>query len=253
MIATHVYDIAAEQAHWWFRSRRHLIDWAIHSMTAYRENAILEIGCGSGGNLPTLAKYGNVVGVDIDPDALAFANRGRSEAWAVEGNAMHLPQAWGDGFDILLAADMLEHIVNDRQVLREAYRVLQPGGFIVITVPAMPSLWGPHDETLGHQRRYTRGELLQKARNAGFQTAYCTHTMALLLPALWAHRHLLKAPWHKAATYQNPAARVPPWPANQIMEGIMATERMMLAIGAKWPLGVSLLYVGRKPAYQSRP
>ncbi len=246
MIATHVYDTAAEQAHWWFRSRRRLIDWAICGMTSYRDNTLLEIGCGSGGNLQALSKYGHATGVDLDPDALTFANRGQSAPWAVAGDALALPFA-RDAFGLVLAADMLEHIENDRQVLREAFRVIAPGGALVVTVPAMPSLWGPHDETLGHKRRYTRGELIQKARNAGFETAYCTYTMALLLPVLWAHRHVLKAPWHKGA-YSNPAARVPPWPANQIMEGIMAVERGMLSLGARWPLGVSLLYVGRKPS-----
>lgn len=267
MIATGVYNQQAETSHWWFRARRKLLrdtlkahlrqDAILGRSAPWRDSKypwdaknaafahLLEIGCGAGGNLETLAAFGRTIGIDPSPMSVAMANAGRAHHRAIGGDATHM--IWNDeSFHAVIALDVLEHIDDDGRALCEAYRVLRPGGVLIATVPAMPSLWGPHDEGLDHKRRYTRQELHRKAITAGFHVHECRYTMALLMPLLVLHRHALKAPWHRRAAYRNPADRVPPKPVNTLMEGIMDAERIMGGAGVRWPLGASLLLVAKR-------
>jgi SAM-dependent methyltransferase len=70
--------------------------------------------------------------------------------------------------------DVLEHLKDDRQGLREARRVLRERGALVVSVPLHPCLWSRHDEAMGHFRRYRPGEVSRLAREAGFSVVYRT-------------------------------------------------------------------------------
>src|SRR5438045_843346 len=71
-------------------------------------------------------------------------------------------------FDVIAACDVIEHIVRDDLALAEIHRAVKPGGGIVVTVPQDPKLWSTWDELSFHQRRYTRQQLLDTVRAAGF-------------------------------------------------------------------------------------
>jgi SAM-dependent methyltransferase len=64
--------------------------------------------------------------------------------------------------------NVLEHIDEDEAVLRLLFRLLKPGGSLLIFVPAMPFLYGTLDERVGHVRRYTRPSLTHVMETAGF-------------------------------------------------------------------------------------
>jgi SAM-dependent methyltransferase len=87
--------------------------------------------------------------------------------------------------DAVTALNVLEHIDDDTQALREIARVLRPGGVAHIEVPAGPGCYDFYDEVLMHHRRYTSRELLAKARTAGFVVERATHLGCLIYPAFW--------------------------------------------------------------------
>ena len=99
----------------------------------------------------------------------------------------------GAGQSLLSLFDVLEHIDDDRGTLGHLARVLEPGGILVLTVPAHPFLFDEMDAIAHHRRRYTRGELGSKLREAGFAVRQLAHFMAPLVPLVvlrWAARAL---------------------------------------------------------------
>ena len=93
---------------------------------------------------------------------------------------------------LLSLFDVLEHIDDDTGTLRHIFSVLEPGGVLVLTVPAHPFLFDEMDELAHHRRRYRRSELGDKLRRAGFEVRRLTHFMAPLVP-LVAVRWLVRA------------------------------------------------------------
>lgn len=71
--------------------------------------------------------------------------------------------------DTIIYVNVLEHIEDDRGELQKVYETLEPGGHCLIFVPAFMSLYGAFDEKVGHFRRYTKNELEEKGRSAGFR------------------------------------------------------------------------------------
>src|SRR5262245_34544439 len=126
-----------EQEHWWFRARRHIV-WSLVDRFAQRgsgQRRVLDIGCGTGGNLYAMADRYDVTGVEHSPQALEYARRrlgDRVRAGSLP-NEIDLP---AESFDVVLMTDVLEHIEDDANSAVTALRLLRPGGIVVATVPA---------------------------------------------------------------------------------------------------------------------
>jgi len=71
--------------------------------------------------------------------------------------------------DTIIYVNVLEHIEDDRGELDKVYETLETGGHCLIFVPALMSLYGAFDKKVGHFRRYTKNELEEKSKAAGFQ------------------------------------------------------------------------------------
>ena len=105
-------------------------------------------------------------GVDVSPDALAFCRR-RGLQNVRLGEAERLPYEDGS-FDLVTGLDVVEHLDDDLAGLREMRRVLRPGGYAFLFVPAFMFLWGVQDDISHHRRRYTLRGLQQTVAAAGF-------------------------------------------------------------------------------------
>lgn len=147
---------------------------------------VLDMGCGAGRHAFEMYRRGaDVVAFDQDVEELenvrnlfvAMKEAGEvpagAEADVKEGDALHLPFADGE-FDRIVAAEILEHIWNDVDAIKELVRVLRPGGTLAISVPRwMPEVvnWKLSDEYHnapgGHIRIYTDHELIDKVTKAG--------------------------------------------------------------------------------------
>src|SRR5262245_12800338 len=156
--ANYSYDllVRAEASHFWFRNRASLISWMIrtHFPSA---GSILEVGCGAGGVLVEIQR-GNpgarLVGSELLVRGLHEAKRRLPDVQFLQMDARRIP--FESEFNVIGAFDVLEHIEDDRGVLREMHRALADGGGIVVTVPQHRWLWSGFDEYSGHKRRYTR-------------------------------------------------------------------------------------------------
>ena len=184
-----VYRLMAstQQTHWWFEGRRAVLRAIIGQLDLPAGARILEIGCGTGGNLPMLAQFGTVFGVEMDDYALARArevsNCDIEEGWLPD----RLPFD-GQLFDLVCLLDVLEHIEDDAAALRAVAGRLKPGGFALVTVPAYQWLYGAHDRLHHHIRRYSADRLARKALDAGLQVRRSGYFNALLFPLIAAVR-----------------------------------------------------------------
>ena len=174
-------------------SRSHFIDrWTRRAMlTAMgdpgRDAVILDLGCSSGYLLEDLHaahSQATLIGIDLIGAGLRKAHARVPEARLLQADAGELPLADGS-VDAALSASLLEHVTDDTRVLRELRRILRPKASAVLVVPAGPQLYDYYDRFLGHQRRYARGELAARARQAGLTPIGGRCLGSLLYPAFW--------------------------------------------------------------------
>lgn len=163
-----------ERTHFWFIGRARLLErvFTQHSLSP----PVLDLGCGTGLFANYLTANGMwCAGVDLSPlDGEEATGR------VVAGRAEALPFA-SSAFAAVLGRDVLEH-VDDHATLDEVFRVLEPGGLLVLLVPAWPSLWGIRDLRAGHMRRYTRRSLRRVVVEGGFEVRELSGYQFLLLP-----------------------------------------------------------------------
>ena len=168
-----------EERHWWYRGRLRVIRQQVARLNLPPGARILDAGCGSGRVLDELAQFGQVAGVDASPVAVTAAHR-RGHVDVSLARVEELP--FGDeSFHLVTCLDVIEHTRDDTRALGELLRVTRPGGYLLVTAPAYPSLWSSHDDRNDHFRRYRRGTLRAVAANAGWQLMRDTHFNSLLL------------------------------------------------------------------------
>ncbi|MDX6587841.1 MAG: hypothetical protein QOI31_2314 [Solirubrobacterales bacterium] len=230
--------LEAEDQHWWYRGRRRVVRAALESLPLPDPASCLDAGCGGGANLPELARFGTIVGLEPSDDALAAA-RARGVGTVVQGTLEEMPFDDSE-FDLAAALDVIEHLDDDREGLAELRRVVKPGGFLLITVPAYPRLWGPHDIVNEHRRRYLRRTLIAAAEATDWTPLLVTHFNSILLPAAGIRRLMdrRRAPDDVASDFTRTSPVL-----NGVLEWPLRTEARMLAAGMRLPAGLSILAV----------
>jgi len=229
-----------DRAHWWFVGRRAVILAEMARRLPTRPGRLAELGCGSGGMLEALARFGTVVGVETDP---ALRERARERGLDVRAGTLPdgIPLEMGR-WDAVGLFDVLEHVADDAAALVACRRLLAPGGRLFVTVPAYAWLWSRHDELLGHRRRYTAGALRRAAVDAGFRVERLTYFNTLLAPPIIAVRLA------RAALRRSGHDLVRPGPLlNRVLAACFAAEAPLL----RWtslPFGISVLLVARPAA-----
>jgi SAM-dependent methyltransferase len=229
----------AEDRHWWYRGRRHVLDQVIEQLQIGPSPRILDAGCGSGRNMVDLGRFGQVTGIELSEASVTVA-RERDAGEVLEGSVMDMPFA-SDSFDMAVCLDVIEHLSNDRDALIELRRVVRPGGLLLVTVPAYQWLWSHHDEVNYHHRRYNRRSLLDATSAAGWQCLRTTHFNSLLLPVAIVLRGLDRLT--PSATNSSLDLWVPPAPLNRLLEVPLRLEASLVARGVRIPAGLSLLGV----------
>ena len=152
-----------EQRHWWFVARRRILRRLVAEVVPPSPDAlIVDIGCGTGGNVAALADSYRCVGIDTSAEAIALARRRFPQVQFIAGCAPNDLGPLAGQAKLLLLTDVLEHIEDDYLALSEILTATSPGCHLLITVPADESLWSQHDESFGHYRRYDRQRLRRR-------------------------------------------------------------------------------------------
>jgi len=243
----HTYAIMdeVEGSHWWFVGRRAILDSFLKQISGKITTPtdglrILDVGCGTGANLEMLSAYGQAEGVDVSDDALAFCeNKGLK---AQKGLAESLPFA-DETFDLTTALDVVEHLDDDIAGLREMYRVTKRGGYSLIFVPAFMWLWGVQDDISNHRIRYTRPQIVERLKTAGYEIERATYANWTFFTPILAGRLLMKATGIKPESENNITISG----LNGVFGKLFGAERFWLR-NLDFPFGVSIVVVARKSA-----
>lgn len=233
-----------EREHWWIRGRRAIFARVLDDVVGLPEGArarILDIGPGSGVNLPVLLPRGQVTVLDFDAASL-HACRARGASAVVRGDAIVPPLADGS-FDLVCALDVLEHLHDDDGALRAWQRLLTPKGSLLLSVPAFGFLWGRQDVLSHHLRRYRRKDLVAQLGRAGFAVGRATYFNTLLFTPITVAR-LLMRPFLSAmvARGKSDLAVPAPFGLDHVLYRTFAAEAGWVA-RRNLPVGVSILVV----------
>ncbi|MGK2942075.1 MAG: class I SAM-dependent methyltransferase [Immundisolibacter sp.] len=228
-----------EDRHWWFVGRRAVLAALLDGLALPADARILEVGCGTGGNLPLLGRYGQVTALEMDAYARAFAQ----QKTGVDVRDGVLPQSLpfvDERFDLVCLFDVLEHVADDHAALAAITGLLAPGGRLLLTVPAHQWLWSVHDQHLHHRRRYSRAGLRALLEANGYVVDRTSFFNALLFLPAAAVR--LVDRWRGRLTASG--AALPSAAINRLLTCLFAAEAPWLR---RWnlPFGLSLLALAK--------
>lgn len=210
-------QMEVEPSHWWYCGKRGLINSLFKRLIKRNHSRlkVLELGCSAGKNLSIFVENHENYGIDISKKAISIGNTlGFGKLMC--GDARCIPFK-DEEFDLVMALDILEHLDDDVRCLLEIYRVLEKHGTLIVTVPALPSLWSIQDKLLHHHRRYEESELVEKLRSVGFQVELSSYwNFILFLPVLYAKKKMNRSRYiNSSLDYLN----VPIRPLNLLLIG----------------------------------
>jgi SAM-dependent methyltransferase len=235
------------QSYWWLVGKYRIIADTVQRYftppLAGRAPRILDLGCGPGNLLDYLKIHGDTFGSDFSQDALRFcAGRGFARLFRADFHSLPLRE---ESFDLITCIDVLEHLKDDREAIRELVRILRPDGILVVSVPAFMFLWGDHDTIYGHHRRYTAREMRERLEGAGLRMHKLSYFEPLFVLPLMAYRKLKKLIGSGGGLEQRDDFRKLPAPINAALCQLIAAERFPLRY-LNFPFGVTLLAVASK-------
>lgn len=236
--------IELEKNHFWFVGRRriffHLLD---RELDGRRDLTVLDVGCGAGGMLAPLARYGRVTGIDTSEELVAFCRK-RGFDGVELGSAYELPADSGS-VDLITLFDTIEHVPDDLRALRECRRALALGGVLFVSVPAYQFLYANNDRVAHHERRYTARRLRRTLASAGFDRSRVTYFNTLLFPAILPAVLTKKLIEHARDPGDKTNLSHPIRPTvNRVLAAAMGSERHLLT-RMNFPFGHSIIAIAR--------
>ncbi len=234
-----IYD--NENTHFFYVSTHYLIISIIKQFYKNKKIKILDAGCGTGLLAKKMQLFGEVIGVDLNPEALYFAKKRGIKV--VKSSIEKLPFK-DAAFDIVVSIDVLTHklIADDLIPLREFHRVLKPGGILILRVSANRWLKLNHDKHVLVTHRYEETELENKLSKAGFKTEKISFVdFSLFIPIVIKHlwEKILKPKETRSAIGKiNPII-------NTLMTKILLFEANLFN-KIHFPFGIGLIAISKK-------
>jgi 2-polyprenyl-3-methyl-5-hydroxy-6-metoxy-1,4-benzoquinol methylase len=224
--------------HWWWRARERVV---LAELTRLLPpggwRRALDVGCGDGLLFPALRSLVSAVeGVEPDRTLVTSASREDGIIHVRPFDATFTPDTT---FDLILFLDVLEHLEDPEGAVDHAAALLDPGGVVLVTVPAFRHLWTSHDDLNHHQTRYTRAEMTK---------LLSSHLTIVEARYFFRWVHLAKLVQRGVEKIRQPRTALPSLPPPPLNNLLYAASRIDEA-ALSWlplPLGSSLLVVARK-------
>lgn len=237
-----IYNL--EDSHFYYVSLHSLVLQMINKYGNLKKggNKILDIGCGTGGLLKKMEKYGDVLGIDNSLEALKLAKKRKVKVEAGSATNLSFP---ANTFTLVTLIDVLYHklLKDDIKALQEIYRVLAPGGLLILRVAANKWMKLSHDRFVHARERYEKEELREKLKKAGFIVDRLTFMNLSLYPfAVFSHLKEKLFPGRKATSSIYKALSF----INKTLIFLLSCENWLL-LKFDLPFGVGLIAVCRKP------
>ena len=231
--------------HWWWRSREEFLIRVIQSLCLPANPNILDLGCGDGLFFDRLAEFGGTL-EGLESDA-SLVSRETAERYRIHIGPLDRTFAPNKRYTLILMLDVLEHLPNPEESLKQAVELLEPGGRLVLTVPAFRCLWTNHDAMNHHTTRFTKRSLDSVAKSANLRIDRCQYFFHWLVPLKLIVR--LK---ERLIHSQPKPPNIPPRIVNRSMLALSLLEQRLFE-KVTLPVGTSLLAVGQRSSSQSSP
>jgi ubiquinone/menaquinone biosynthesis C-methylase UbiE len=246
-----VLHTEASRTHFLDRWTRGAILERLHGLPA--QSTIADIGCSTGFLLEDLEirhPDAELIGVDLIAAGLRKIHERLPRVRLLQADACRLPIVDAT-IDAIVSANLLEHIPDDSLALAEMARVLRPGGWAVLVVPAGPDTYDYYDRFLGHERRYARGELSDMCRRAGLEPFEDLYLAATLYPAFWLTKQRNRRRFghlQGSALEQRVAADIRQTKDSAIGRAAWRLEEGLGRAGLRLPFGIRSLVAARRGA-----
>jgi SAM-dependent methyltransferase len=231
--------VRLEDRHWWYAGMRAIAADLVRTLDLPSPARVLDAGCGVGGGLKWLSAFGTAAGIDLHPLATHYAAQVSTQVAQASVQNLPFPPT---SFDLVTSFEVLYHlaVTDDEEALRELARVLRPGGWLLVRVPAHNWLRGAHDRHIHTRHRYAPLELRQKILHSGLTLRRLTSVGLFLLPAAILKR-LVQSPTdvHTDVTLPSPLV-------NRLLTALLGLEGRWLR-RFDFPVGLSLLALAQKP------
>jgi len=231
-----------EDRHWWFAALRREVALALRRHPPSTAGGRwLDAGSGTGGLLAGLRDGAPAfrVGLDSSLQGILLA-RSRRLADLAAGSVGALPFP-PSVFGLITSIDVLCHRdIEEAPALSEMHRCLQPGGVLILQVPAFPWLFGAHDRAVWTNRRFRRGEVERLLEQAGFRVRESFYRMSLLFPAA-----VLRRLWTRRGNDRSDVRSASPV-ENALFGGAARLESALAALGPRLPFGLSVFCVAER-------
>jgi 2-polyprenyl-3-methyl-5-hydroxy-6-metoxy-1,4-benzoquinol methylase len=230
----------ATQDHFWIQWRFRKI-WSSSVVRSYPASRWLDVGCGHGLVIRQFEASGDYVidGCDLNRTALRRVGKVRGDIYVY--NVFDANPLMVGRYSGILLLDVIEHIDDEGAFLEASLRHMQPGGLVVINVPALEFLFSRYDDVAGHKRRYNKLMLRTLMESHGIEPLEISYWGMLLLPLALIRKLVLTF-----VSRRNIIRRGFRPPARMINSFFKVLMKVELLIFRRPPLGTSILAVGRK-------
>lgn len=183
-----MYDL--ENSHFWFIGKRYFVDAYLGRLNLKRTK-ILDIGCGTGGLTKYLTKYGSVIGIDDNKIAIRLSRKKGLNI--INKSANKIPTSLGK-FNLITFFDVLYHknVISPENTIGQAYKLINYGGYLLISDSAFNFLSSSHDHALGGTRRFRLDEIVNLLKKNKLTIVKSSYTFMSLFPVLMVKRYLSK-------------------------------------------------------------
>jgi len=236
------------ERHPWWRARARLTIDLLDRLGVRPPARVLDAGCGWGVTLEALDRLGyRATGLDVSQRALERIDRPDRRLVLADLSRPLPTGAEAEAFDAVLALDVIEHLDDDRAAVSRLGALARPGGLVLVSVPALPELFGEFDAIQGHRRRYRPETLTRAFEGSGLLLDRLLWWGLWMVPILRRRRSVaLAVPGEPPSTTYLRHLRLPPWPIPTGLRLAFALEHG-LALRGLLRSGTSLIAVARRP------